>query len=225
MTEGHSSLLEGIFSLTFNYSCILLSRKSDTTATVFSNAIYYLAKDRARQRKLQAILDATFPEGYSTWDWEKVKEITYIDDIVNETLRMKPPVLHGGPRETPAHGLKIGEVYIPGYVNVVIPYMLIQLDPRYYSQPLEWIPERYGEKKEEMGTDGQPFLSFGLGMHTCPGRNLGFMNLRTSLSALFLNFDVEFAEGETGEKFDDVVDKFLMDPNPLMVKFVSRNKK
>lgn len=125
--------------------------------------LFYLAKHPAVQRKLRNLVDTAIPEGYTTWNYEKIKTITYIDDIINETLRLKPPIIQGGSRETPDSGIRIGDTYIPGNVNVSVPYLLIQRDPRWWKHPNDFIPERFGERRTEMGTDDAPFFPFQLG--------------------------------------------------------------
>lgn len=65
------------------------------------------------------------------WKYEKVQLVTFLDDIIAETLRLKPAVLVAGSRETPAAGLVIDEVHIPGNTNVLVPVHNIQRDPRY----------------------------------------------------------------------------------------------
>jgi cytochrome P450 len=108
------------------------------------------------------------PNGYGQWSYEKVKSVSYLDDCINETLRLKPALLTGGPRETPSKGIEIEGTYIPGKVNVVIPTWLIQRDARWWQQPEDFIPERFGERRGEMGTDKAPYLPFSLG--TSPPR-------------------------------------------------------
>ncbi|KAF2689772.1 cytochrome P450 67 [Lentithecium fluviatile CBS 122367] len=205
-------------------SRVMIIAGTDTTAITLANILFYLAKHQSIQRKLQMLVDSVIPAGYSAWDYEKAKTVSYIDDIINETLRLKPPILQGSPRETPAQGLQIGNVHVPGGVNVSVPYFLIQRDPRWWQQPNDFVPERWGEKKEEMGTDGAPFLPFQLGLHSCAGKNLAYLTLRTVVSAIMLNFDVEFAPGETGEAFDKFVDNFIMSLPPLKLRFGPRCK-
>lgn len=95
-----------------------------------------------------------------------MKAISYLDDIINETLRLKPPIIQGTPRETPAEGITIGQKYIPGYVNVSVPMTLIQRDPRWWLQPDDFIPERWTEKRNLMETDSGPWFPFQLGTYT-----------------------------------------------------------
>lgn len=146
----------------------MLIQCSDTSASTLTNILFYLAKYASVQRKLQSLVDTAIPGGYSAWDYEKVKTVTYIDDIINETLRLNPPILQGSVRETPAHGLRIGDLHIPGNVNVSVSHYLIQRDPRYWQRPNEFVPERWNEKRDEMGTDGAPWLSFQLGPFLAP---------------------------------------------------------
>lgn len=110
------------------------------------------------------------PGGPRDWSYEKVKAVTFVDDIINETLRLKPALLTGGYRVTPAKGIQVDEVYVPGNVNVFVPAQLIHTDSRYWTEPLEFIPERWGEKKEEMETENAPFIPFALGQSACARR-------------------------------------------------------
>ena len=144
-------------------SRVVIIAGSETTATTLGGILFYLAKYPEKQKKLQRLLDEAMPGGYSEWSYEKVKSVTYVDDFINETLRLRPALLTGGPRETPAEGLEIDGTYIPGNTNVLISTFLIQRDPRWWQQPEAFIPERFGEKREEMDTDNSTYLPFSLG--------------------------------------------------------------
>ncbi|KAF2036184.1 cytochrome P450 [Setomelanomma holmii] len=135
---------------------------NDTTANTLANARLYLAKHQDIHQKLRSQLDAALSEDYSSWDYGKVMSVSYIDDIVNETLRLKPPVIQGLPRETPPQGVYIAGTYVPGHVIASVRIILIQRDPRWWRDPNKFIPERFGEKREEMGTDDSPWIPFQL---------------------------------------------------------------
>jgi cytochrome P450 len=217
----------------------LIIAGSDTTANTLAIMLYYLTVHPQKLQKLQSLIALAIPGGPSAWTYEAIKTVTYIDDIINETLRLKPPVIHGGPRETPAKGLHIGDVYIPGNVTVSVPYLLVQRDPRWWKDAEDFVPERFGERRVEMGTEEAPWLPFTLGtyhdlvsslladwwlgMHACAGKALAYMILRTSLSLIVQNFDVSFAPGETGETFDtEFLDTFLLALPPLSLVFTPR---
>jgi cytochrome P450 len=185
------------------------------------------------------------PSGYSQWSYEKIKAIPYMDNFINETLRLRPALLTGGARETPAKGIQVDDTFIPGNTNIMIPVSLIQRDPRWWQQAEDFIPERFGEKRVEMETDQAPYLPFSLGKsrpnnvfiwgietklvagaYSCPGKNVAQMSLRISLSMIAQNFDIEFAPGETGEAFEnEILDTFTVTLPPLQLKFTPREGK
>ena len=179
-----------------------------------------------------------------TWegrDYEKVQFVTFLDDIIAETLRLRPAVLVAGSRETSAAGLQIDEMHIPGNTNVLVPVYNIQRDQRYWPQANEFIPERWGDRRSEMGTDNAPYFPFlagatsptsnqsipcnwltrFLGMYSCPGKNLAYMSLRIALATLVQNFDISFAEGEDGTAFEkEALDTFVVTLPPLHITFI-----
>lgn len=136
---------------------------SETTATTLTSILFYLAKYPEVLVKLQRHMDHEMPGGSQDWSYEKAKAVTFLDDIINETLRLRPAVMTGGYRVTPDEGLQIDEVHIPGDVNVFLPVQLIQTHERYYQDANQFIPERWGERREKMGTDDAPFMPFALG--------------------------------------------------------------
>lgn len=145
-------------------SRVLVVAGSETTATTLASTLFYLAKHPAVLVKLQRYLDEAMADGPGDWRYDRVKEITFIDDIINETLRLRPAVMTGGYRVTPAEGIQVDEVHIPGDVNVFVPTQVIQTHEKYYKDAKQFIPERWTEKREEKGTDGAPFFPFALGI-------------------------------------------------------------
>ncbi|KAI0854548.1 putative benzoate 4-monooxygenase cytochrome P450 [Xylaria cubensis] len=204
-------------------SRVLIVTGTDTTAGTLSAALYFLAKYPALQRKLQCQCDAVMPSA-EDWSYDKVKSITFIDNLINETLRLKPALLVGGRRVTPPGGIQIDEEYIPGDINIITPIWPLHVDPRYWPAAGEFIPERFGERRQEMKTDDAPFFPFGLGAYSCPGKNLFFMSLRIALSRIAQEFDVAFAPGEDGSAFDNgAKETFSTTYPPLVLQFIKRS--
>ncbi|ROW01204.1 hypothetical protein VSDG_02711 [Cytospora chrysosperma] len=199
---------------------IVLLAGSDTTASTFTNSLYHLVKHPETQKKMRELLRQVLARGPQHWDYEKVKGVKYIDDFIFETLRLRPAVLVAGSRETPAGGIQIDEVHIPGNTNVLVPIYHIQRDPRYWKQAEEFIPERWGDRREEMGTDKAPYFPFLFGAYTCPGKNVANLALRIALAMLVQKFDISFAPGEDGEAFvKDSLDTFVVTLPPLHLQF------
>ncbi|KAF2730514.1 cytochrome P450 [Polyplosphaeria fusca] len=203
-------------------SRILIIAGSDTTAATLTFALYFLCKHPAKQQKLQQLLDDAISD-QKLWTYETIKSVSYIDDIINETLRLCPPLANSSPRETPAQGIVIDDVYIPGGINVIIPVRQIQRDPRYWTKAEDFVPERWGEQRQDMKTDDAPWLPFLLGAHSCVGKNLAYLSLRTSLSLIMLNFDVGLALEESGRDFiNGALDTVVLMLPPLRLVFTPR---
>lgn len=165
-THVSSSSLAGIkrssfFPLHPNWKDTLTREipSSDTTAAALANTFYFLAKNPPVLRKLQGYLDKLCPNGVRDWSYAKMK-FPYLDHIINETLRLKPPVPSGLPRITPPEGIQIDEVYIPGDTIVAVPTHTIQRDERYYERPLDFDPERW----ERISPEKSAFIPFTRGM-------------------------------------------------------------
>ncbi len=123
-------------------------------------------------RTLQNLVDRALPGGESDWSYERIREVTFLDGIINETLRLKPALMTGYYRVTPPNGIQVDEVHIPGDTNVFVPVQLIQRDPRYWPKPLEFIPERWSEQKGQLSTENAPFIPFSLGLWLQPSTDM-----------------------------------------------------
>ncbi|ROW16851.1 hypothetical protein VPNG_01522 [Cytospora leucostoma] len=199
---------------------IVLLAGSDTTASTLTNCLYHLVKYPETQKRMREELRQSFGGDTQHWDYEKVKNVKYIDEFINETLRLRPTVLVAGSRETPPGGIQIDEVHIPGNTNVLIPIYYIQRDPRYWQQAEEFIPERWGDRRVEMETDKGPYFPFLYGAYTCPGKNVAYLSLRIALAKLVLNFDISYAPGENGDHFEeDSLDTFVVTLPALNLQF------
>jgi len=60
-----------------------------------------------------------------TFNHREASHSEYINGIINETLRMHPPVPSAILRCTPPEGLQIGDVLVPGNVNVWCPQYVL----------------------------------------------------------------------------------------------------
>jgi cytochrome P450 len=131
---------------------------------ILANALYFFASNPSVYRQLQKHVDRVFPDGDRSFLYEKVRDLPYLEAVINETLRLKPAVPSGQSRVTPREGLQVDEVWIPGDTNVIVPQYVIQRDDRNFPRGEEFIPERWlGEKKRDMVLNEQAFFPFQIG--------------------------------------------------------------
>jgi len=93
---------------------------SDTTAASLSSLFFHLAQEPLQVKSLRKEIDEYFEE-VSQVDSTGLSKLTYLNAIINEALRLHPPVPSGTQRVTPAEGLTIGDTFIPGNTTVQVP--------------------------------------------------------------------------------------------------------
>lgn len=168
---------------------------------------------------MQRLISGKLSGNEQSWTYEKVKDIAYLDYIIQETLRLKPSIPAGLSRLTPDSGLQIDDITIPGDTIVSVPAYTIQRDPRYWDDALEFIPERW----EKLSTEHAPWIPFTRGQFSCPGRNLAFMELRMAISRIALRFNLSFVSERDVLTFDnEAKDTFTLNVPPLPIVFTRR---
>ncbi|KAI0481303.1 cytochrome P450 monooxygenase-like protein [Xylariaceae sp. FL0804] len=208
---------------------LLIVAGSDTTATSLVYAFYNLARDGRVQRALRAELlekseaKATVGgDGLGDFSIAGLQNLPYLNAVINETLRLHPPVPGGVLRNTPAEGAVVGGRRLPGGVTVVSPHYTIQRSPEAFLKPDEFRPERW-TTEPHLILDKTAFFPFSMGKFACIGRQLALNELRTAIAKLILEFDVALAPGETGKRLlEESVDAFTMANAKLELCFTSR---
>jgi cytochrome P450 len=95
-----------------NFSAIMLAG-FHTTQNALCATIYFVLTREEVHRKLVQELQATFPSAEHI-SGESVQKLPYLNAVINESLRLYPPVPIGPPRTSP--GAWVDDVYIPAGV-------------------------------------------------------------------------------------------------------------
>ncbi|KAJ5629814.1 hypothetical protein N7528_003471 [Penicillium herquei] len=207
-----------------NEDCrLMMIAGSDTTGVTLAHAFYYLAKNPSKYKLLQKELDNALGTNPDQFTNDKLKDLPYLEAVINETLRLKPAVPSGQPRLTPPEGLQIDEVWIPGDTIIVLPQYVLQRDERHFSSGSEFIPERWLDEKKNLVKQDEAFFPFQQGRYGCVGKQLALMELRAVIARLAYDFDLAFAAGEDGVSFDaDSMDTFTFTIGSLNLVFTDR---
>jgi cytochrome P450 len=89
---------------------------SDTVAPTLVFLFYELALNKGHTDRLYEELQTI-----DIHDRTALQGLPLLNGLINETLRLHPPVPSGGYRETPAQGLTVAGQYIPGKTTIVSP--------------------------------------------------------------------------------------------------------
>jgi cytochrome P450 len=95
---------------------------SETTATLLSGCVYIVQKDHWVPQKLQAeIRDTSSNDKDNTM--LSVSHLVYLDAVIQESLRIYPPVPIASSRSTPPEGAIICGHYVPGNASLLLSFL------------------------------------------------------------------------------------------------------
>ena len=117
---------------------------------------------------------------------EKPDDSTYLNHVINETLRLMPPVpiltRNVIKRE------KVNEWTLPSRSLLFIPIYNFHRNEKFWDKAEEFIPERWSAPPPNIKNIFVPFAS---GSRKCIGDRLAFLELKIIIDELVKNFDIK----------------------------------
>ncbi|KAI2631794.1 putative cytochrome P450 [Xylaria nigripes] len=165
---------------------------SETTATALAITTYCLLRNPASMKRLQDEVWSAFST-YKEIDNASTLGLRYLTAVLSEGMRMYSPLPFSLPRVVPKDGAIVdGHFLPPGMVVSTSPFASSMHEAN-FSDPFQFKPERWlGESSEKDALEAsQPFS---LGARGCLGRNLGWMEMRTTLAKLVWSYELKLAD-------------------------------
>ncbi len=160
----------------------------ETTALAMTYALHQLGSRPDVAERFHAELDEVVDGRPSLAD---LQELTYLDRVINEVLRLYPPV-HAIPRVT-TDRVDVGGHSIPVDAEVLLSVWSLHRDQRFYDDPLTFDPDRWQETTSR--EQGYAFVPFGAGPRICIGRHFARLEMKAVLAAIGRRYRVE-SEGD-----------------------------
>ncbi|KAG8905012.1 hypothetical protein FRC00_013548, partial [Tulasnella sp. 408] len=143
------------------------------------------------QEKVHAEIDKVVGSGRPP-TLEDQKDMPYFSAAVLETLRWNPVAADGVPH-APLKDDVYNGYFIPKDTTVVVNEWGISRNPRYYTNPSNFDPERYLKPVPEL--DPREF-TFGFGRRACPGVELGYRIVWIMAATVLWAFRLEREQGD-----------------------------
>ena len=132
---------------------------------------------------------------------EDLDKLQYLKLVVQESLRLHPPVPLLLPRETMSQ-IKIQGYDIPPKTQIRVNVWTIGRDPKRWTDPEDFIPERFADSSVDFRGQHFESLPFGSGRRICPAMAMGTATVELGLMNLLYFFDWGSPDGMNIEEFD-----------------------
>ncbi len=164
----------------------------DTTALTLTYCWYLLSNHSEARARVQEEADAV--DGAPTID--DVQEFEYIEWVIDEAMRLYPPVytlFRESIRDVELLGYEI-----PADSTIMLPQWAVHRSPTYWDDPDQFEPERF--RPENQGDRPRfAYFPFGGGPRHCIGKHLAKLEAQIILAMVAREFELEYVGPEPPE--------------------------
>ncbi|KAK1416131.1 hypothetical protein QVD17_31919 [Tagetes erecta] len=165
---------------------------SETTSNLIMWTMVCLSMSQEWQTRAREEIHQVF--GDNELDFEGLKNLKILTMILNEVLRLYPPVsvlTRATHKET-----KLGNMMIPSGMLLSLSMIHVHHDPKVWGDDVhEFKPERFSEgiMNATKGNGSSPFFPFSNGPRVCIGQNLAMMEAKTAMAMILKRFSFELS--------------------------------
>ena len=189
--------------------CVLFLAGHETSASALAMACYLLARYPEAQARFAREIEQvrggspspeSAPSPHRPLDYEDLRSLPYGAALLQETLRLYPP-LSFFIRESQAAS-QLGESRCPMGALLAISPWVIQRHEQHWSEPNRFRPERFladqaSDADKQWARDA--FLPFGLGPRKCPGAAFALQEALLVLAELVSRYELLDEPGQEPE--------------------------
>lgn len=155
---------------------------------------YLLSQDDVASRKL--LDEAEEVLGGDPATLEDMSELTYTEKVINESLRLYPPVW--SVLREPEIDVKIGDYDVPEGTPLSMTPWAIHRNDDFFESPDEFRPERWDGGLEEELPD-YAYIPFGAGPRTCIGKRFALTEMTLAIPTIFQQYEIDYVPDDPME--------------------------
>ncbi|WP_135364253.1 cytochrome P450 [Halosimplex halophilum] len=163
----------------------------DTTALTLTYTWFLLSEHPEAERRVQAEVDEVVGDDRPAMD--HVREFEYLEWVINEAMRLYPPVFTIF-RE-PTEPVELGGYRVPAGATLMLPQWGVHRSARYWDDPETFDPERFSPDRRA-DRPRFSFFPFGGGPRHCIGKHLSLLEAKLIVATVVSEYELDF-QGET----------------------------
>ncbi|XP_012057973.1 PREDICTED: probable cytochrome P450 6a14 [Atta cephalotes] len=167
----------------------------ETSSSIMSFIGFHLAQYPDVQEKLREEVTSVLNRYGGEITYEGLKDMTYMDQVFNETMRIMPAGALMKKRCTEEFELKGSDGVVcrvqPG-MEILIPLQALHTDPQYWENPEEYDPERFNSDRKH-NIERFTFLPFGEGPRICVGMRMAQLQIKAGLTMILRKYRMELS--------------------------------
>ena len=158
----------------------------ETSAGTLNWAWYLLAANPEVEAKLHAEAQRVLPDGTEV-TLEKINELGYTMSVLEETLRLYPPVWIYSRRSLQEDDLT--DFDVPPDADIFLSPFILHRTEAFWPDPDRFDPDRFGPDSPHKKGD-RPYFPFSLGPRRCLGEYFSFLEMKIHLAMLIQRFSM-----------------------------------
>lgn len=186
----------------------------ETTANALTWTWYLLSQNSSAEQKMYEEVKSVV--GSRPPGWENLPKLDYTRRVLTESMRLYPPAWVV-PREATTDS-QIGGYLIPHGSQVLVSQYVTHHDPRYYSEPERFDPDRWTPTMKS-SLPKFAYFPFGGGARSCVGEPFAWMEGELLLAAISQKWKMHHIEGHKVEMLPQIT---LRPKHGMMMKLERR---
>jgi len=159
----------------------------DTSTALLAWALYMLTTHPVVMEQVKQEVDTVLGTTPPTID--NISQLSYLGQVIDETLRMYPPI-HLGSRHI-TEDLEFDGFVLPAGIRLMYSIYLTHYHPKYWDDPDTFNPERFSTQNKRKIAP-YTYLPFGGGARNCIGTAFALVESKVILARIIQRFDLSF---------------------------------
>lgn len=206
--------------------CIqLIINGAEASSATMGFMFYLLATHSDVQERARKEIHAVLKKHNGQINYDSIKEMEYLDQVLNETLRLYPATLMYLKRCTKAYDIpktdKTPALTVEPGTHILVGIRALHLDESFFPNPEKFDPERFSPENID-SIPKNVFLPFGDGPRICLGQRFAILQTKIGVARVLNDFEMKLNK--------NTIEPIVLSPrtflsrsaNPIYVNFYKR---